>query len=500
MIDTHAHLFDSDFDQDFDQVIGNAFSEGVEAILMPAIEPKTFEKMFDCVSRDKRLFCSIGIHPHNSQELNDETLKLIEDYSNHPKVRAIGEIGLDYYYDFSPKVVQIEAFRKQIEIAKKCDLPIIVHNRESDEDVISIIKEFQDGTLKGVLHCFSGDLHLLESAMYLGFYVSFTGNITFKKADELRKVVAEAPLERILLETDSPWMAPVPMRGRRNEPKLIKLIAEKIADIKSITLEEVINMTTKSAKELFKLTFAVLFIFCFSSLNLLFAQNQNEEEAELTNETGYQYYKLIGIAPIIGTNTVVNTFTPLGEDRSQDGLFTIGAGLFSNPIDWVFVEAAYLHFEDKKPFNETQHELVPLDIEKHNMFELGAGIILNPNGKINFYGVLGYSFVSSKYSRYTEESASNYIKETYTNTRNGIFVGPGFFANIPVDGAGIFVLNAEWRLTFILENTILPYDPRVPYTDPINYNKGTEYSTFFSIPRISIIWYPPLDEWLNLKK
>ncbi|OGU57652.1 MAG: hypothetical protein A2X64_06070 [Ignavibacteria bacterium GWF2_33_9] len=501
MIDTHAHLFDDPFDEDFEKVVQDAFKEGIEAILMPAIEPKTFQKMFEKVNYDSRLFCSIGIHPHNALEVNEVTLQLIERYTNNEKVKAIGEIGLDYYYDFAPRDVQISAFEKQIELAKKCDLPIIVHNRESNDDLMRVLKSQQNGSLSGVLHCFSGDFAMLKEALDLGMYISFTGNITFKKAEELREIVRITPLNRILLETDSPWMSPVPFRGNRNEPKMVKLVAEKIAEIKSVNIKEVIEMTSLSAKKLFKLFLIIIMTMSFGFTNLIFAQDEDEYYDETTSnqEEVPLYYKMFGIAPVFGTNTVVNTYKPNDYDSAQDGLLTIGAAIFSNPVDWLFFEFAYLTFSDKKPYNDTKDAPIPLDIEKHKMIEIGSGIILNPNGKVNFYGNLGYSHSNSDFSRYVLTQNDKYIKENYSISHNGIYYGIGFFANMYIEGAGTFVLNGEWRLTNILENTKLDYDPRVLYTEP-GYNEPTEYSTFYSIPRASIIWYPPLDEWFKTKK
>lgn len=499
MIDTHAHLFDDIFDSDLNEVILNAKNYGIESIIMPAIEPKTFKKMYSIVEKYNNIYCSIGIHPHNSKDLNEDVFEIIESYTRFNKVVAIGEIGLDYYYDFSPKETQIYAFRKQIELAKKCQLPIIVHNRDSDSDIINILKDSYDESLKGVLHCFSGDSKMLNEALNLGFYVSFTGNITFSKAEALREIVREAPLESILLETDSPWMSPVPNRGKRNEPKNLNVIAEKIAEIKNIKIDEVIRMTTQSAQKLFKLATFILVMFALSNINELYSQDEEEMQSDsLVQENENPYFKLFGIAPIIGTNTVVNTYKPNGEDRSQDGLLTYGFGIYSNPIEWVFLEFAYLHFEDKVPYENTkkQTDPEPLDIEQHNMYEFGGGFILNPAGRVNFYGITGYSFQITDYSMYVTNADLKYVKQKFQNSRNGIFTGLGFFANLPIEKAGNFVLNAEWRLNFLLENTVLNYDPRLDYRDP-NYDKKTEYSTFFSIPRISVIWYPPLDEWLG---
>ncbi len=198
MIDTHAHIDTEQFDEDREAVIERSREAGVEKIIIPAIEPKDFQRILDVVHKHENIFCGMGIHPHNANELNGQTRETIENLCSDDKVVAVGEIGLDYYYDFTPKDVQQKAFAEQLDIAKNHNLPVIVHNRESDEDLLQIIKEKQDGTLTGVLHCFSGDENMLKEALDLGFYISFTGNITFKKSKS-DNLVAMTPSERLLL-------------------------------------------------------------------------------------------------------------------------------------------------------------------------------------------------------------------------------------------------------------------------------------------------------------
>ena len=182
MIDTHAHIDADAFDEDRDEMITNAFASGVEAIIIPAIEPDRYDRVLTICNQYEHIYCGMGVHPHNANDysatVEDRIIALLED----PKVKAVGEIGLDYYYDFAPKDIQQEVFRRQLNIAKTYDMPVIIHNRESDEDMIAILKEEQNGELKGVLHCFSSDLNMLEKALALGFHISFTGNITYKKS------------------------------------------------------------------------------------------------------------------------------------------------------------------------------------------------------------------------------------------------------------------------------------------------------------------------------
>jgi len=263
LIETHAHIDADVFDEDRDQMIAQAFANGVKAIIIPAIEPDRYDGVLSICNQYEHIYCGMGVHPHNANDysapVEDRIIALLEN----PKVRAVGEIGLDYYYDFAPKDVQQEVFRRQLNIAKSYDMPVIIHNRESDDDMIEILQEEQNGELKGVLHCFSSDLTMLHKALDLGFHVSFTGNITYKKSI-LDEIVRATPLDKIMIETDSPYMTPVPHRGKRNEPQFVRFIAQKIADIHALNLEEIITMTSNNAKSLFRLPlFLIVFLFGF---------------------------------------------------------------------------------------------------------------------------------------------------------------------------------------------------------------------------------------------
>jgi len=250
-IDTHAHLFYPNYQDDLDKVLQNAKDQKVDYILVPATDLPTSVKVVELIDKYEMLYGAVGIHPHDTKDWNDKDLVKLKDLSQHKKVVAIGEIGLDYFYDFSPKEKQIEAFRKQLELAIDLDLPVIIHNREADADVMSIITEFSKRGLRGQFHCFSGSLEDALKITEMSFYLSFTGNITFKKTDELRSIASKIQLQHLLLETDSPFMTPVPHRGKRNEPANIPLIAQKIAELHNVSVEDIGRITSANAFKLF---------------------------------------------------------------------------------------------------------------------------------------------------------------------------------------------------------------------------------------------------------
>jgi len=250
-VDTHAHLFFDNFDGEVDQVIDRAVNDGVDYILVPSTDLKTAEQVAELTEKYDIVYGAVGIHPHDTKEWNNSWLKKIEELSKLEKIVAIGEIGLDYYYDYSPKEKQLEAFKAQIDLALKLNLPIIVHNRDSDDDLMKIIGEYSSSGLKAQFHCFNSTVENAQELINKNYMISFTGNITFKKADELRKLVKAVGLNHLLLETDSPFMTPVPHRGKRNEPSNIKYVAEKIAEIHQTDVKEVARLTSLNAFKLF---------------------------------------------------------------------------------------------------------------------------------------------------------------------------------------------------------------------------------------------------------
>ena len=251
LIDTHAHLFFSNFENDLDEVINRALNEGINYIIVPATDIKTSYQVLELCDKYDFIYGAVGVHPHDTKDWNSSQLTEIKNLAKHSKVVAIGEIGLDYYYDFSPKENQIEAFKSQINLAIELNLPVVIHNRVSDEDMLKIIKEYCGSGLKAQFHCYGSPLEYANEYIRMGHFVSFTGNITFKKADELRDILSKISLEHVMIETDSPFMTPVPHRGKRNEPVYVKLVAEKIAEVHNLSVEDIARFTSYNVFRMF---------------------------------------------------------------------------------------------------------------------------------------------------------------------------------------------------------------------------------------------------------
>lgn len=250
-VDTHAHLFYPNFEGELDNVISRAKEAGVKYIVVPGTNPTSCKSVVELTKKYEMVYGAVGVHPHDTKDWDGSLLSELAELAKNEKIVAIGEIGLDYYYDFSPKGKQIQAFRSQIDLAIKLNLPVIVHNREADEDILNIAKEYAGSGLRAQFHCFNGTVEQARKLIQLHHFISFTGNITFTKADTLRDVVSKVTPEHLLLETDSPFMTPVPHRGKRNEPANVKLIAEKIAEIRHLTLEDVSRVTSYNAFRMF---------------------------------------------------------------------------------------------------------------------------------------------------------------------------------------------------------------------------------------------------------
>lgn len=250
-IDTHAHLFYPNYNDDLQQVIKGAKESGVSHILVPATDLVSSAQAIDLAETYDFIYATVGIHPHDTAEWEDAIIDKLRTLANNKKVVAIGEIGLDYYYDFSPREKQLVAFEKQIELAIELKLPIVVHNRESNDDIMNSARKYKDSELKAQYHCFAGSSKDALELIEMGHYISFPGNITFKKADNLRKVLKDIDINKLLLETDSPFLTPVPHRGKRNEPSYIKYVAEKVAEIHDISIEEVGRITSNNVNNLF---------------------------------------------------------------------------------------------------------------------------------------------------------------------------------------------------------------------------------------------------------
>ena len=256
-IDSHAHIEGTEFDADREAVIQRALDAGVERIVCVGdgeVAANSHAAAFRIAEEYPFIYTTVGVHPHEARLLDDELYPKLQDLSQHPKVIAWGEIGLDYHYDNSPREVQREAFRKQLRMAREAGLPVSIHTREAEADTLAIIdEEWKDSGLGGVIHCFTGTRAFAEAAVDLGFLISFSGVITFKKAEDLRETARRLPIEKLLIETDSPFLAPVPYRGRRNEPAYVVETARAIAELRVITVEAIGRATSENFTRLFKL-------------------------------------------------------------------------------------------------------------------------------------------------------------------------------------------------------------------------------------------------------
>ena len=249
--DTHAHLNAEQFNDDLQEVIDRALAEGISRIVVVGFDRLTIKRAMELAEQYEFIYASVGWHPVDAIDMKDEDLLWIEELAGHPKVVALGEMGLDYYWDKSPKEIQKEVLRKQIQLAKKVKLPIIIHNRDATADIVEILREEGAKEVGGIMHCFSGSPEVAKECVEMNFYISLGGPVTFKNARKPKEVAEVIPLEKLLIETDCPYLAPHPYRGKRNEPSYVKLVAEQIAEIKEISVDEVARVTTENAKKLF---------------------------------------------------------------------------------------------------------------------------------------------------------------------------------------------------------------------------------------------------------
>lgn len=261
LIDTHCHLDYEDFDADRTEVIGRAIDSGVMLMLNPSTNLESSAKVLALVEKNEELTAAVGVHPNFSKEWDVDSRRKLKTLAKNPKVVAIGEIGLDYYWKKAPKHMQQSVFQAQLDVAGELGLPVIVHNREAGEDVLRLLLEWQESlekansplaTRPGVLHSFSGDREMAQKAIAANFFIGITGPVTFKNAKSLQELAINLPLDNLLVETDSPFLTPHPHRGKRNEPAKVKLVAEKLAELRGLPVEEVAAVTSANAERLFR--------------------------------------------------------------------------------------------------------------------------------------------------------------------------------------------------------------------------------------------------------
>jgi TatD DNase family protein len=506
MIDTHAHVDHRAFDEDRAEVVNRAWEAGLTAIIIPAITPPDFHRVDEACALSDRIYHASGIHPHHAGEVTHADLDTVERRLADPRCVAVGEIGLDYHYDFCPPDTQKWYFREQIRIAKRAGKPVIVHNRESDDDVLRILDEEQDGTLQGVLHCFSGDANVLERAMAIGLHVSFTGNITFKKST-LDEVVRAVPSNRYMIETDSPYITPVPHRGKRNEPAHVSLVAHKISELRSMTLQEVLDATTTTARRLFGIT-ALLACACIVAVAQPTPPNEDDYEYEPDYEYALRNYtadsvqwekwikpRSFGFGPTVGSNTVVETWTykqwyrdgaisvPTGEAsqvNSFDGLIAPGGTLIYGVSDHLTIEATATFSQNTKP--QEDFGLEPVD---YFVAEVAGNFALNPYNKIHFLVSGG-----ATYAYQSDGTDAN------TFTRYGVNVGPGIGINIPTS-IGLFYPMVLVRFNFMFgtdpDRIVRKYfdeDGNQIFVNNVPAQDIADVTTLYSIPRLTLVYYP----------
>jgi TatD DNase family protein len=253
LIDSHAHLEMPEFRKDLSEVLQRAKGSGVEYIFTVGTERKDWKRALEIAQSDPSVYAILGVHPHNAREIDDGTYPILKKLCQNEKVKAYGEIGLDFYRNHSPRDVQLKRFREQIGLAKELKLPIVVHDREAHQETLEILKSEKAWENGGIIHCFSGDEEMATTCIDMGFYISIPGSITYKNAGPFHEIIKRLPLESLLVETDAPFLTPVPFRGKRNEPSYVRYIAQKVAEIKKVSFENVAEVTTENAMCVFGL-------------------------------------------------------------------------------------------------------------------------------------------------------------------------------------------------------------------------------------------------------
>lgn len=251
LFDTHVHLNARQFIEDREEVIKRAFDTGVKYMVIVGFDRETIPLAIEIAESYETIYAAVGWHPVDAIDMTDEDLKWLEELTAHPKVVALGEMGLDYHWDKSPKDIQKDVFRKQIALAKKVNMPIIIHNREATEDIIEVLQEEDAKQIGGIMHCYNDSAQYIQACLDMNFYISFGGTVTFKNAPLPQEAAKVVPDNRLLIETDAPFLAPHPNRGKRNEPSYVKLVAERLAELRNVSYEEISQLTTDNGLKFF---------------------------------------------------------------------------------------------------------------------------------------------------------------------------------------------------------------------------------------------------------
>jgi TatD DNase family protein len=247
LVDSHAHLEMTEFRKDLEEVIQRAKDSGVDTIFTVGTEKKDWSRALEIADSHDSIYAILGVHPHNAREIDDQTYPALSKLCRHKKVKAYGEIGLDFFRNLSPREIQLKRFREQIGLARDLGLPIVVHDRDAHKETLDILRSEKAEECGGIIHCFSGDYEMAKKCLELGFSISVPGTITFKNAEVFKEIVRKLPLESLLVETDAPYLTPFPFRGKRNEPSYVRYTAEKVAEVKRVSFEKVAEVTTQNA-------------------------------------------------------------------------------------------------------------------------------------------------------------------------------------------------------------------------------------------------------------
>lgn len=252
LFDTHAHLYDEQFTAELDQIFSRMTAAGVNRVMCVGFDVNSSRQAVIMAESHSGVAAAVGVHPHDADNAAPDYLSQLADMTGHPRVAAVGEIGLDYYRDLSPRPVQQRVFREQLALVRELEMPVIIHARDAFGDLMDILRRDGISQAGGVIHCFSGSWEVAKEAMGMGLYISLAGPVTYKKAPRLQEIAVRVPKERLLIETDCPFLTPEPYRGRRNEPSYVRYVAQHIATLRDITLEELAQLTTDNAKKLFR--------------------------------------------------------------------------------------------------------------------------------------------------------------------------------------------------------------------------------------------------------
>jgi TatD DNase family protein len=496
LIDTHTHIDGDEFIEDFEEMVERSKRAGLGKIVVPAIEPNRFDRLKQITEKFDIIFQGIGIHPHSADKFDESVAERIREEIKREKVVAIGEIGLEYYYDFVDKDTQKSVFAWHLDLAAETGLPALIHSRDAERECIEMFRAARErnpeGNLNGVLHCFSENPDIMKEAVEAGLMVSFTGNITFKKFSNLESV-EQVPLDKFMIETDAPYMAPVPHRGKRNEPALVGEVAKKIAEVKKMKVEDIVRHTTENALRFFKL--AMLALVAVIGSGTVYADDRYDGYEDDEDVSDWSTPKSFGIGFIAGTNTIIDelsyttneNFKNPGEtgtsSRSADGLFALGLNLNYFFNKYMMVELS---------FNNSSRDDIAnfpgIEPYEYNIYMGQLYFILNPDNAVNFFISAGGGTINSiEYYPKSEEERNTIIEANKFNPLVGASFGVGY--DLETD-FGIFNINASFQFMG-MTNEIAKTD-YIVHEGERGLIIDIPTTRLFSLPRFNLTYYPAL--------